>query len=552
MPKKNKELLKKTEIKKTQSVKKSDIKKTKSVKKLVKSKNKKSKFNYDKLFDTKFYYDLLVKHKEILFLLFFFGYIYFSTISSYGMFMWDEAGYANIGKSMYEDFEFAQNGQIETGRNYGFPLLIATSFFIFGDTTDTVAKMSVLFSSLLTIFVVYFFVRRIINKNTAILSAFILGILPLFWSNTAHLLSEVPFTTFFTISILSFYHGIKSDKRYLYLAWASLGFSYTIRYNAMLFGPPIILYMLTLFVLDWKKTFNLVKTKEFLLSPFLFVLVTIPYYILMYMNGVDFIEQFKLMSGGLSQYALVVSSIPSSFFIVQLPNNLTFFLMILMLIGVVYVLKTKNEFGIYLLSHILMALLYFSSQAWKESRFVLSLTPLYAILIAIAFMNVLYPILKRDIKSKNVVYLIMFVILLFAAKGAYTSAMMPLTYSIANGYPALLQSSEFIKNNVGEDETFMAVGPQYNWYADRIVTSYGRNITDVVSILEANPKIRFIVINNYERSVPSFLLESFSTIFNQDDFTSGYVFIFGDEKNKFRDIVIESQYYIVKVKPLLN
>ena len=509
----------------------------------------KSKFNTESV------YNMFLDNKAIIIILLFFGYMYFSTIDSYGMFMWDEAGYANIGKSLYEEFEFAQNGKWDSYRGYGFPLMIAVSFFVFGATTDVIAKVPVVLSGLLGIFVVYFFTRKLVGKNVAIVSAFALAIMPLYWSYTAHLLTGVPFAVFFTLAILSFYHGIKNNPKYLYLSWASLGFAFMLRFNAFLFAPPVIIYLAYLLIKKDKGTINLLKSKEFWLPPLAFIAVVLPYFVFRHIH--DFaapIEFFRSLAGNLSATQFFGYVNWSKYFI-DLPSNITYALLFAAVVGLVYGLYKRDEFNAYLVLHIFTTLIYFTMQDWKESRYIMSVFPLIAILAGIGLVKVIYPWLVRDLKSKKLPFIIIILFLLFSFNIGHSAASTQLTYSIANGYPSLKQASEYVRDHTAPDDKIFGISDvQYHWYSDdRIVISPVReglktNIKQVTS----DSSIKYVILNNHERGQAQYLLEYFSNAFTQEDVDSGTIVVFGETQNQFVDIVIPADLFVERMNYLLD
>lgn len=81
----------------------------------------------------------------LLVLLCLFGWMYSSTVYSHGSFMWDEAEYASIGRSVIQGDGFSINKNPNGLRPPLLPLSGSVAMLISGSMTDTTLKYSVVF-----------------------------------------------------------------------------------------------------------------------------------------------------------------------------------------------------------------------------------------------------------------------------------------------------------------------------------------------------------------------------------------------------------------------
>jgi 4-amino-4-deoxy-L-arabinose transferase-like glycosyltransferase len=198
---------------------------------------------------TKHWRALIKEHGAILLLLLFFGALYSTTLTAYGMFVWDEAEYASLGRSVLRGEGFAINGKPNSFRLPLLPLSAAASMLLLNSTSDVIVRLPSLFFSLLALFVVYWCVKTQFDRTTGVVAAALLGLFPYFWRSTPFLLTEIPFLAFFTGAVLFFSFGLYRARHFFYWSWLCFGLALSTRYNAVLLAPIIIAFLVLALVL---------------------------------------------------------------------------------------------------------------------------------------------------------------------------------------------------------------------------------------------------------------------------------------------------------------
>ena len=126
-----------------------------------------------------------------------FGTLHGSTLDNNGMFMWDEAMYGSIARSVLEGDGFPhQRSAPPVATTNAPPLSSAVAMGVLGSDTDVTAKLPVLVYSLLALCIVYWMVRRVEGTVAATIATFALGIFPSYWIAGGYMLTEIPFIAF--------------------------------------------------------------------------------------------------------------------------------------------------------------------------------------------------------------------------------------------------------------------------------------------------------------------------------------------------------------------
>ncbi len=454
---------------------------------------------------------VIVENKEVLVLLFLVGCFFFSNLGAYKMFMWDESEYASIARSVLSDGRYSANNASQTGRLPIYPLSIAVAFALFGVSYEVTKVPGIMFA-LLSIFMVYFFVGRCVDKKTAIVSAFLIAATPLFFTLTLNTLTDVTFCALFFISAMFFYMGVNEDRRYFYLTGIFLGLSFLTRYNTALFALVAVVYLVYLWFKDRSKVYVVLKSKHTYFSLILFFVVLAPWMLYVQAETGDAIGGLMDAQNRMSGYD--VASFPWYYYFVLLPRVLSMPVFLLFLLGVAYVLYKRKNFGVFCLVFFLVNFAYFSQFGWKEERMMVSWIPFMVVFSGIGLMKVVYPWLKRDLKSKQLALGVCALVVLLSGYLNYTGVVAPkLQHGTAIGYPSLIQASSFVDEMSGQDESIVGASiPQYFWYANRITYGYPRDAKALLDLLDGGD-VSFVLINNYERNQPQYVLSLFSQAF---------------------------------------
>ena len=500
----------------------------------------------------------MVENKEVLVLLFLLGCFFFSNLGAYKMFMWDEAEYASIARSVLSGDGYAQNGVAQTGRLPVYPLSVATAFALFGVSYEATKIPGVMFA-LLSVFAVYFFVRKYSDKKTALVSGVLLVGTPVFLTLALNTLTDVTFSMLFFLSAMFFYMGVNENTKYFYVAGSLLGLSFLTRYNTVLFALMAAVYLAYLWVGNRRKVSCLFKSKHVYLSLILFLVVLAPWMIYVQGETGNAIGGILDAQNRISTYS--VASFPWYYYLNLSYSVLGITVFLMFVLGVGYVVYNKDDFGVYCLIILLVNFLYFSQFGWKEERMMVSWVPFMVVLSGMGLMKVVYPWLKRDLKSEHLSLGACALVLLVSMYFNYTGVIAPkLEHSTAIGYPSLMQASSFAGAGSREDESIVGASvPQYSWYADRIVRGYPRDAKGLVELLDGGG-VSFVLIGNYERNQPQYVVSMFSQAFldeqgrfrNPDDAQKirifGDVAHFNDPMNYPVTIVVPSDLFVDRAR----
>ena len=126
----------------------------------------------------------------------------------------------------------------------GYPLILASSFYLLGMSIHSAHVITAVFGSL-TVFPVYFLTKELFTQKIAVISAFLIAITPLHILISAGLWSDAPALFFLTTSIYFLVRYNKTEhSRYLYLFAIFVAFATLIRYTSAVFFLFAFIYLL--------------------------------------------------------------------------------------------------------------------------------------------------------------------------------------------------------------------------------------------------------------------------------------------------------------------
>lgn len=166
--------------------------------------------------------------------------------------------------SFWGDEAFTISGK-EDGFNFSIlRRSLATDLINFSTASFGMSEWSArLFPALigiLTVPLIYFPVRRLIDKETALLAAFLLAVSPwhIYWSQNARFYTLL--LLFYSLGLLTFHIAMEEDRPWLLLGSLVLfGFAARERLLALFFVPVILVYLILIWLLPFEKPkgFNL-------------------------------------------------------------------------------------------------------------------------------------------------------------------------------------------------------------------------------------------------------------------------------------------------------
>lgn len=196
---------------------------------------------------------------------------------------WDEAWYASIARNIFYSHDLL-NMVYNSNPFYDHPpfvmLIQSLCFKLFGISDFAVRFPSSLFG-FLALIILYLIGKEIFGKWAGFFSALALITSPWFLlrSRTGNIDTVLTF-----LFLSTFYFALKAGKNKIYLIAlsVSLGFLFLTKSLVPFTILPVIIYLL------WKK----VKLKSLLLPSLLFLLITLPWFIVNYFNTPDLLQKY--------------------------------------------------------------------------------------------------------------------------------------------------------------------------------------------------------------------------------------------------------------------
>lgn len=254
------------------------------------------------------------------------------------------------------------------------------------------ARLPSFLCTMATIWVLYRFVKKYFNEETAIASALIYGTSLLVVAIGRMMMTDAPLVLCLTIAFTTFYESIKGDQKLRLVTAAALGFAVLAK------GPvALILFGLIGIFSFWRMPeFRTNWTKYWLTgSLFLFAIIASWYVPCYFANGQSFIDKFLIeqnigrFKGGDTAHTVPLWANPIFYPAVLCLSTLPW------LIGAIRFKfwqtnntdQSKNSVLTYLLIWFLVVLLFFTISGTKLVHYILPAIPPLATLIAHAFLT---------------------------------------------------------------------------------------------------------------------------------------------------------------------
>ena len=471
---------------------------------------------------------LVIQHSAILLLLIFFGAVYAATLNSNGMFMWDEAEYASLARSVVRGEGFTISGKPNSLRPPVLPLAAAASMLLCGGSQDTIVKLPNLAFSLLALFIVYWCATTVHDQMTGLAAATFLGVSPSFWTSTPLFLTEIPFLTFFTAAVVFFYFGLYRHQRYFSWSWLCWGIAFLTRYTAVLFAPIVGLFLILAFRTRNPEVRQRMWSKHFFLSPCAGLLVVVPW---LFRQQFTFGNALVGMQGAATQLQVYRPdvSMPWYFYLVHLPEMFSPGLTVLLLTGIMWMVWKRERFGLHCLGACIVILGWVSCYRYKEVRLVTAILPLMAIVAAAGLTKPFFP---TQVSLRSYAVLTFLLASLFAVN--FKTTRPTFQHRITRGYPSFLEAMQFLREHSSPDAVVIGANyPQIYWYADR----YALDLQDEPQLKEMLESCEWVILTNFERGQKRYARDLGKKV-SQADVQEGNAAVFQDRR--FQTILIRS------------
>jgi 4-amino-4-deoxy-L-arabinose transferase-like glycosyltransferase len=470
----------------------------------------------------------VIRHGPILLLLVFFGAVYAMTLNSNGMFMWDEAEYASLGRSLVRGEGFAISGKPNSLRPPVLPLAAAASMLLCRSSQDAVVKLPHLVFSLLALYIVYYCAMTAYDRTTGLVAATFLGVSPTFWTSTPLFLTEIPFMAFFTGAVMFFYFGLYRHQHYFSLSWLCWGSAFLTRYTALLFGPIVVLFLIPALCTRNQDVRRRIRSPSLFLSPFLGLAVVFPWMLRQQFTFGNALVGVQQSSTQLQVYMPDVS-MPWDFYLAQLPEMLSPSLALLLLIGIGWTVWKRERCGLHCLVVCVGILLWFSFYRYKEVRLITSILPFMAVLAAVGLVKAFFPV---PLSWRSVAVLALLLEGIFAVN--FRATQPTFQYRTTLGYPSFLNAMQFLREHSSPDALVIGANyPQIHWYADR----HALDLPHENRLKEILMSSEWVILTDFERGQKRYAHELVKKV-SQADVQEGSVAVFRD--SQFVTVLIRS------------
>ena len=444
--------------------------------------------------------------------------VYATGLHAYGMFMWDEAEYASLARSLLHGNGFSVGGEVNYYRLPMLPAMTAIWMALTGREADWILKIVSLVSALGVLGLVYLVVHKLYDLATAVSAALLLAFFPQFWFSVPKLLTEIPFMVWFTGAVFFLYFALYVSPRWLYLSAVLTVLALMTRYTGVLFAPIAILFLFIRFARKPEEAWVFLCSREFLLSTFLAIILMLPWLIRQQLAFGDPLIGFRYASSQLSWYEPGVS-MPWSYYLSALPQMLTVPGVALVLAGLALAICRTDRFALHCALVVGVILLWHSFYRYKEPRLIMAVLPFLAVLGALAVSRIVSP------QNRMLRYAVILSLLLLVAVPSQFMERRGLRQQHTLGYPSFLDAMQYLKRVSRPTSVILGASwPQIAWYADRRVIDYPAR-KEGLDKLPAN--VEWAVIVNFERGQKPYVTQLRNEL-NNADFIRGDAVEFHD------------------------
>lgn len=411
------------------------------------------------------------------------------------MFMWDEAEYASIARSVAQGEGFSISGLPNSLRPPVLPLAGAASMLLWGDPFDDgVLRATGCAFAILVLLCVYGFAAAAFDRVTGLAAAALLGLSPFFWTSAPLFMAEMPFMAFFAAALWLFYFGVYRSERFFVWSWIAWSLAFLTRYTALLFLPLIAVFLAIALWLD-RETRPRILNRWFFISPMAALLVIMPWLIRQSVTFGNPLAGFKWAAKQLQSYVPDVS-MPWHFYLGHLPVLLSMPIALLFLAGLVWSCWKRDRFGLLCLFAAVFVLVWFSCYRYKEDRLASPALPFFAVIAAIGLARttgLLRPMARAAVLS---------VVLagIFVLNYRFTRSFFQ--QSVTLGYPSFLEAMAYLQVHSSPSGTVLGANfPQIFWYSNRRAIDF----PDERDLPQALRRSEWVVITNFERGQKAYV-----------------------------------------------
>lgn len=414
---------------------------------------------------------------------------------------WDEAVYLGLARNVFEGNGYWINKPWqESFRPPLFAYMTATLWMVFGFSESTVKFFPPLFG-ILSVIVVYFFVRRLYgDKEIVLWSMALLATSHMFLFYSEKYLTESLFILLTTLALYTFYLGFEKSKWFFPLAGALAALSFLTRYAAVIIMAVYVLYPIYYQLTLKKKNKGLAKkirnsfwirSWPYWLGFVAFFLILIPWF---QFNTVVFDSPIGAVFTGLG-------TVTGGWYVAEWYFYFTHWAEIFGLVGIfaipgiVSLIVKRNRPNTLILLMVMLSFAFFIMLPRKEVRYLLHFFPVYLIVIGIGIKDL--RIWLRSNKTIPIVAVI-FILINFTAG----------IQSIAQDIPAgssLKNAGWWIGERIPDGTTVMSQNiPQLFYASGERIVYFPEKAEDLQKTIQ-NWTVSYIAIESREPTYPDWV-----------------------------------------------
>lgn len=378
----------------------------------------------------------------------------------------DEAVYAGQAANLAGYEEFSKYFSVIRAHPLLYHASVAVVYFFTG-VSDVGARMVSATFGVATVAITYFVGKTLYDRKIGLLAAGILSLLPYHVIVTTQAIVEVPFSFFFTLTVLFMAKYVKTDnKLWMYGLGPIAGLSFMSKEVGVLTLITVLIY------LKWYKKLGL---KKFLIISLTFLIVVSPH-IMLIMSKAD------TASAGSSylewQFARTPNH-PPDFYFVTLFGALGI-LAPLSFLAIYRAIKTRERSGLLLFMFLIPAFVFFQLWPTKGFHYLVALMPIFVLLGSSFF----FTDWMKKIPNKKMVTIALIPLIFLSTIQSIDYFFPPeeKTYLAGSGgLPNAREASQWIKQNTPEDSVIMVISPTMgnivNFYSNRDTLALSINPT---------------------------------------------------------------------------
>ncbi len=420
---------------------------------------------------------------------------------------YDEAEYLGVAKNWAFNLT---SYQLHYVRPPLLPLLIAIMYKI--GFEELGIRIMMLIFSMVGIYFTYLLGKEIFNKWIGIISSFLMSVFYVNLFYTARILTDLPSTTLWLISMWLFWKGMvkKESKWYIWFLGPVLVAGVLTRFPS---GLIVFVFLLYLIITEG---FKFLKNKNLWISISTAAFCFIPYalwYYLTYskipiLGPAGFYGAFSQLDSYIS-FAPVVfqSQIPG---LINISPFFGHFLLLLLIIGILialfnmvagYDLLRKDENlkkNILILLWIIIPFVFFAFFAGQiaEDRYLSYIYPATFFVISLALLKI-YSLIKKFNVTLALCAVLLVIILSAITQTGYADRIIKVK---STSYIQFKQAGSWIKENSYEEDKIISTGePQLNYYAERDIIYWPEDY-EIDEFLDKNKNVKYLVLSALEPS----------------------------------------------------